>query len=57
MWFRVPTASDLGVSVPQGAQLSTQTCPLLLQGHHCKKTQRAAADHRSMLECNEKSRS
>lgn len=49
MWFIVQTVSDLGVSVPQGAQLSTQTCSLLLQGHHCKKTQRAAADHKSML--------
>ena len=31
--------SDLIVSMPQSGQFSTQICFLLLQGHHCKKTQ------------------
>lgn len=47
MRFTLEQVSDLVVSVPQGAQLSTQTCPLLVQGHHWKKTQCAAADCKS----------
>lgn len=35
--------SDLAVSVSQGAQLSTQTGPLLLHRHHWKKTERESS--------------
>lgn len=47
MSFTLERASDLAVRVPQGAQLSTQTGPLLLHGHHWKKTERAATDCKS----------
>lgn len=39
MFLDYTAVSDLVVSMPQCAQFSTQICFLLLQGHHCKKTQ------------------